>query len=201
MCCPILVLAQNVAVKTGDILFRESSTSSLSEAIDNVTQTGKETHYSHMGIAEVVGDSIYVLHAAPECGSARVPLEEFMHPKEDSIKLYRRVTAYRLKQPYQKFIPSAIEKAKTMMGKPYNYSYVMNDSSYYCSDFVYRSFQKDSIFKLNPMTFKNPKTGEFHQGWIDFYQELGIPIPEGKPGCNPNGMAANDKLVLLGVLK
>ncbi|GLB52332.1 hypothetical protein NBRC110019_13710 [Neptunitalea chrysea] len=196
----MLLMGQKITLKTGDILFRERSTNALSEAIDNVTQTKEATHYSHMGMVEVEGDSIFVLHAAPECGSARVSLEAFTHPKDDTVKVYRRVTAYRLKKAYRKYITEALEKAKLMTGKPYNYSYVMNDSSYYCSDFVYRSFEKDSIFKLNPMTFKNTKTGEFHQGWIDFYKKLGMDIPEGKPGCNPNGMAANPKLKILGVL-
>lgn len=192
--------AQDVELKTGDLLFRESAKSSLSQAIDAVTQTEKATHFSHVGMVEKVGDSIFVLHAAPEGGSCKIVLEEFIYPKEDSIHKPRKVVAYRLKSIYDKAIPAAIQKAKSMLGKPYNYSYVMNDSSYYCSGFVYRAFQKDSIFKLNPMTFKNSDTGEFNQSWIDFYKDLGMEVPEGKPGCNPNGMAASDKLEKLGIV-
>lgn len=192
--------AQEVPLQTGDLLFRESAASSLSQAIDAVTQTDKATHFSHMGLVEKVGDSIFVLHAAPEGGSCKIALQEFIYPKEDSIYKPRKVVAYRLQARYRKAIPTAIQKAKSMLGKPYNYSYVMNDSSYYCSGFVYRAFEKDSIFKLNPMTFKNPDTGEFNQSWIEFYQDLGMEVPEGKPGCNPNGMAASDKLEKLGLV-
>ncbi|SFU56226.1 Permuted papain-like amidase enzyme, YaeF/YiiX, C92 family [Pustulibacterium marinum] len=192
------VQGQDIDLKSGDILFRESAESSLSKAIDAVTQTDKATHFSHVGMVEKVGDSIFVLHAEPEGGSCKITLKEFIYPKEDSIYKPRKVVAYRLKSEYQQSIPTAIEKAKGMLGKPYNYSYVMNDDSYYCSGFVYRAFEKDSIFKLNPMTFKNPNTGEFNQSWIDFYKDLGMEVPEGKLGCNPNGMAASEKLKILG---
>lgn len=191
-------LAQDIQLQTGDIVFRESSRSTLSGAIDDVTQTDKATHFSHMGIVERKGDTIYVLHAAPENGSERISLKDFIEVTENNKKEQRRVVAYRLKPEYQSAIPAAIENAYTMLGKPYNFSYVMNDSAYYCSDFVYRSYAKDSIFVLNPMTFINPETGEFHEGWISFYKELDMEVPEGKPGCNPNGMAASDKIYVLG---
>ena len=44
------------------------------------------------------------------------------------------------------------------------------------------------------MTFKDPLTGLFHDGWIEHYKNLGIEIPEGQPGCNPNDMSKNKKL-------
>ncbi|WP_053990733.1 YiiX/YebB-like N1pC/P60 family cysteine hydrolase [Mangrovimonas sp. TPBH4] len=193
--------AQNVILQTGDVLFRESAESSLSQAIDAVTQTDKATHFSHMGLVEVVGDSIFVLHADTEGGSCKISLREFIYPPSDSLPQERTVIAYRLKPDYQKAIPDAINTAKTMLGKPYNFSYVMNDSSYYCSGFVYRAFAKDSIFKLNPMTFKDPDTGNFNPSWIAFYKELGMEVPEGQLGCNPNGMAASEKLMLLGKVR
>ena len=59
-------------------------------------------------------------------------------------------------------------------------------------------FEKDALFELNPMTFIDPATGEFDKTWIAHYRKLGIPIPEGEPGCNPNGLAASDKLEFLG---
>jgi hypothetical protein len=32
------------------------------------------------------------------------------------------------------------------------------------------------------------------------YQKLGIHIPEGELGCNPNGLASSEKLERMGVL-
>jgi len=187
---------QPLKIKTGDLLFRETVSSNLSQAIDQVTQTGKQTHFSHIGIADVERDTVFVLHASPIGGTCKITLNEFSHPEADSV----RVVVYRLKKPYRSAIPSAIKEAKSLLGKPYNFSYILSDSSQYCSEFIYRAFEADSIFKLNPMTFKDPATGEFAPTWVDYYKKLGLEIPEGKPGCNPNGMAASDKIERIGEL-
>jgi hypothetical protein len=185
-----------VALRSGDILFRGAADGSLSQAIDKVTQTGEATHFSHMGIAEVAPDGIYVLNSEPKHGVFREPLDSFLHPDGEKSE----VVAYRLKAPFRKFIPEAMKRAHRLLGQPYNYTYVLPDTGYYCSEFVYTLFARDSVFRLKPMTFKNPKTGEFDSTWVAHYQKLGMAVPEGKPGCNPNGMAASDKLERLGVV-
>jgi hypothetical protein len=111
------------------------------------------------------------------------------------------VIAYRLKEDWQKAIPAAIQKAHSMLGKPYNFSFVLSDAAHYCSEFIYLAFAADSVFKLEPMTFKDPKTGAFPAAWVEYYQKMGIEIPEGKPGCNPNGLAASEKLENRGEIK
>ncbi len=188
--------AGTVKLKTGDLLFRGVASGSLSQAIDEVTQTGEETHFSHMGLVETSGDRIFVLHAAPEGGSCRITLHEFLHPEGDPAE----VVAYRLKGSWQKTIPGAMERARAMLGKPYNNHYQLVDTAYYCADFIYRAFAVDSVFELNPMTFKDPETGNFSPGWVEYYGRLGIGIPEGSPGCNPNGMAASSRLERLGTV-
>ena len=179
------------------MLFQGATTENISAAIDKVTQTSGETHFSHVGLVEVSDTGIVVLHAYPEGGTCIVSLNEFLHPKGNSVK----VVAYRLKNEWQKAIPAAIKKAHQMLGKPYNFSYVLSDTTHYCSEFVYRTFAADSIFKLEPMTFKDPATGKFPVAWVDYYQKMGIEIPEGQPGCNPNGLAASEKLEPLGKIE
>lgn len=186
-----------IKLQTGDILFRGAADGNLSQAIDQVTQTGKATHFSHMGIVEVTSDSIYVLNSEPEHGVVRQPLDSFLHPEGEKAE----VVAYRLREPYRKFVSEAMKRAQKLLGQPYNYSYILPDTGYYCSEFVYTIFAPDSVFRLNPMTFKNPRTGKFDSTWVAHYQKLGIDIPEGEPGCNPNGMAASDKLERLGVVR
>lgn len=187
---------QTVKLRSGDLLFRGAASGNLSKAIDEVTQTERETHFSHMGLVERKDDKIFVLHASPEGGTCRVLLREFLHPEGDPVE----VVAYRLKDPWQKTIPAALERAEKMLGKSYNNHYLLVDTAYYCSDFVYRAFIADSVFELRPMTFKDPQTGEFSQAWVEHYGKLGMEIPEGLPGCNPNGMAASDKLERLGIV-
>ena len=187
---------QPVKLQPGDLLFRGAASGDLSKAIDQVTQTEHETHFSHMGLVELRGDSIFVLHASPEGGTCRVPLREFLHPQGDPVE----VVAYRLKYPWRSAIPAALKRAGEMLGKPYNDHYILVDTAYYCSDFVYRAFAADSVFRLDPMTFKDPQTGGFSPAWVEHYGKLGMEIPEGLPGCNPNGMAASDKLERLGTV-
>jgi hypothetical protein len=190
-------LSPSIKFQSGDLLFREKSSENISEAIDQVTQTAGETHFSHVGLVEATDTGMVVLHASPEGGTCIVPLNGFLHPLGDSV----RVVAYRLKDEGQKAVPAAIHKAHSMLGKPYNFSYILTDTAHYCSEFVYRAFAADSVFKLEPMTFKDPKTGIFPTAWVEYYQKLGIEIPEGKPGCNPNGLAASEKLKKLGEIK
>lgn len=186
-----------IKLQSGDLLFRGATAENISEAIDRVTQTSGETHFSHVGLVEVTDTGIVVMHAYPKDGTCIVSLSCFLHPEGDSVN----VVAYRLKGPWRKAIPAAIRKAHQMLGKPYNFSYILSDTTHYCSEFIYRAFAADSVFALEPMTFKDPKTGTFPAAWVEYYQKLGLEIPEGLPGCNPNGMAVSDKLERLGKIK
>lgn len=187
----------NIALRTGDLLFCNSTSGELSKAIDEVTQTGKSTHFDHVGIIEIQNDTVWVLHAAPKKGVCRETIRQFLIADKDTIT----ATAYRLKDKCLKTILAALIKAHSLLGQPYKYSYILKDKGYYCSEYIYEIFSTDSIFTLNPMTFKDPKTGKFLSEWVDHYQKLGLPIPEGEPGCNPNGMAGSEKINIAGKVK
>ena len=189
--------APKIQLQSGDLLFRGATSGQLSEAIDKVTQTAEATHFSHVGLVEVSDTGMVVLHSSPDGGPCVVSLNEFLHPKGDSV----RVVAYRLKKEWKKTIPAALVKAKQMLGKPYNFSYILSDTAHYCSEFVYLAFAADSVFNLEPMTFKDPATGNFPPAWVEYYQKVGLEIPEGLMGCNPNGMAASTKLERIGQIK
>lgn len=187
----------NIPLRSGDLLFCSTTSGTLSKAIDEVTQTDKETHFSHIGIVEIENDTVWVLHSAPKKGVCREPIRQFLSTDKEKIA----ATVYRLKASLQDCIPEALKKANQYLGQMYNFSYILEDEGVYCSEYIYEIFAPDSVFTLNPMTFKNPKTGQFIAGWTDHYQKLGIPVPEGKPGCNPNGMAASEKIEQIGELK
>ena len=183
--------ANTSQIKSGDIVFRGATQSELSEAINEVTQTSKATNYTHMGICDVVDGNVFVYHADLGKGVVKESLHLFINSK-DTVNY--TVDLYRIKNRDRPQIENAITMAKSLVGNPYNTTYILEDEGYYCSEYIYEIFKKDSVFRLEPMTFKNAETKTFHKGWVEHYKNLGIPIPEGKLGCNPNGMASSDTL-------
>jgi len=178
-------------IKSGDIVFRGATQSELSEAINEVTQTSKATNYTHMGICDVVDGNVFVYHADLGKGVVKESLHLFINSK-DTVNY--TVDLYRIKNIERSQIENAITMAKSLVGDPYNTTYILEDEGYYCSEYIYEIFKKDSVFRLEPMTFKNAETKTFHKGWVEHYKNLEIPIPEGKLGCNPNGMASSNTL-------
>ncbi|REC63638.1 hypothetical protein DRF65_02680 [Chryseobacterium pennae] len=184
-------------LQNGDLLFVTAKESGLSGAINNVTQKQKIASFDHIGILEKEGKKLFVLHAAPKGGSQKQSLNDFV---KDQKKDQQNIVVYRLKAEYQKSISVAIEHAHSMLGKPYNFNYILDENSYYCSDFIERAFRDDHIFKLEPMTFMDPKTGKINTFWEEFYTKKKLKVPEGEPGCNPNGLAGSEKLERVGDL-
>lgn len=194
------VIAQQVSLanlENGDLIFVGAEKENLSGAINRVTQKSEHVAFDHVGIVELTVDSVFVIHASSKKGSIREPFAHFYasNKKPETI-----LAIYRLNKELKSAIPNAILSAKSMLGKPYNWSYILNDSSYYCSDFVERAFRQDHIFVLEPMTFVNPATGQIDKFWKEFYKKQNLDVPEGKLGCNPNGLAGSSKIHYLGVL-
>ena len=185
-------------IKNGDLIFVGAQTEELSGAISRVTKISEKTNFDHVGLIEKTSDSIFVLHAAPMGGSQR---EEIHHFYASQTEKKNKIVIYRLQKEYQATIPNAITKAKTMLGKPYNWLYILNDDDLYCSDFVERAFRNDKVFKLIPMNFKNKETGIIDDFWIDFYKKKGKEVPQDEPGTNPNQLASSEKLTRFGELE
>ncbi len=82
-------------LENGDLLLVSANGSTLSGAIDRVTQTGKATHYSHIGMLEKEGKDYWVLHAGTRNGSERVPLDHFLRDEQNDNN---HVDVYRLKK-------------------------------------------------------------------------------------------------------
>lgn len=190
--------AQNISInnlKSGDLIFVGAEKANLSGAINRVTQKKDSIAFDHIGIVEKVGDAVFVLHASTKGGSKRESLQSFYQTQKTKVN---RLAVYRLKDNFQSSIQNALITANKMLGKPYNWSYILNEDAYYCSDFIERAFRKDHIFNLEPMTFVNPKTGKIDDYWSSFYKKQNLEVPEGKLGCNPNGLANSDKLIFVG---
>jgi len=194
----IISCANSPKIEAGDIVFRGAMSSDLSTAINEVTQTSKSTNYTHIGISDVEEGKVMVYHADLGKGVVKEPLELFIS-SEDTVSY--QVDLYRIKKVNSKQIEAALAVAKSLVGQSYNTTYILKDKGYYCSEYIYEVFKQDSVFMLEPMTFKDPETNMFHEGWIEHYQNLGIEIPEGQLGCNPNGMANSNAIKFIKNLK
>ncbi|RXQ93958.1 hypothetical protein EO244_10300 [Ancylomarina salipaludis] len=189
--------SETFKLQTGDLLFQDLDGSSLSDAIEEVTAEEKAMSFSHVGI--IVPDEnqdLVVLEAIGEAVQL-TSLDSFLTRSLNADRM-PKVRVARLKKRHQARMGEAVTYGKSLLGLPYDSIYLMSDSSYYCSELIYDMFKHSGdgseIFKLKPMTFKDPKTGKFHPVWLDYYKKLGVEIPEGEPGCNPNGMSESKEI-------
>ncbi len=190
-------VSKTFELQVGDLLFQDLDGSSLSEAIEDVTANEKRLSFSHIGIATTdAKGELLVLEAIGEAVKI-TSLDQFLARSLNRDRM-PKVRVARLKKKHQSRIKKAMFYGESCIGLPYDSAYLMFDSTYYCSELIYEIFKHSGdgsdIFKLNPMTFKNSKTNESHPIWIDHYKKLGIDIPEGKPGCNPNGMSESKEI-------
>lgn len=200
LCAPAAAAAAPAApvqVQPGDLLFVTAARTGLSGAINEATARADAPSFDHVGLVADGTDGPAVLHA-DEQGSREQPLPAFL---AEARARARQVIVYRLVPAQRATIPQAIATARTLLGKPYNATYLQSEDSLYCSDFVERAFRADAVFALQPMNFRNPQTGEMPAYWTAFFERHGMPVPQGAPGTNPNDMAAAPVLQRVGELR
>lgn len=190
--------AQNkVVLQDGDLIFQDMDCGPLCDAIEAVTKGYKGADFSHMGLVYHRNDTVYIIEAAGNAVRLNT-LENF------SKNTNRPMLVGRLKKKHQNLIPAAIAFSLEQLGVPYDEEYVYNNGSYYCSELLYDAFKEANngkpVFKLDPMTYKQPGTNVFFPAWVDYYKQIGKPIPEGLPGCNPGGMSTSRKIKIVGSL-
>ncbi|MDR0711480.1 MAG: hypothetical protein LBF67_03920 [Prevotellaceae bacterium] len=176
-------------VQAGDLLF-QSNSGGLSDAIGEVTKSAKGYSFSHVGMA--VPDSsgrLWVVEAAGK-DVHLTSIDSFV--RRGNVAMIGRV-----KEAYKSLIPAATAFALRQIGTPYDSSYLYGNGKYYCSELIYDAFlfanQGAPFFFLDSMTFKTA-TGELSEAWVAHYKKLNMPVPEGKPGCNPGGLSRSEKI-------
>lgn len=179
-------------LKAGDILFQDSDCGPFCDAIEKVTFGIEGAKFSHVGLVlPDKADQLAVIEAI-SAGVVITPLDTFFNRSFDENG-NSKVVVGRLKEEHKKLIPSAIEYAKTKLGAPYDDVFNILNDKYYCSELLYESFSHANgyqpIFDLQKMTYKDPDTNETFPIWEKYFKDLGVPIPEDKPGLNPGGMS------------
>lgn len=179
----------------GDLIFQDLDCGGMCDAIEEVTQGFDGKRFSHVGLVVTTGDTIQVIEAIGP-GVRTVSLEDFLkrsaHP----------VFVGRVQEADSPLVKEAVAFALQQLGKPYDDAFIYGNGKYYCSELIYDAFKyankERPFFELEPMTFKQPGKTDFYPVWIDYYQKLGVDIPEGAPGCNPGGLSRSSKIKIIG---
>ena len=183
----------------GDILFQNGDCGDFCEAIRKVTEGYQGIEFSHNGLLMEENGEWFVLEAIGK-GVSKTPLEEFLNRHLDENGK-PKVMVGRLKPEYQHLIPTAILEAQKHLDKPYDSAFDFDNDAYYCSELIHFAFKAanggSDLFHPKPMTYKDPDTGELFPIWVTYFLELGIPIPEVKPGLNPGGMSLEPVLEMM----
>ena len=173
----------------GDIFFQDLDCGPPCDAIEAVTQGYMGSNLSHCAIITEVGPNLKTTKLAEAIGETvtETTLEEFLNRSN-------KVLVGRLKKEHAELIPIALKHIKdNLLGKPYDYIFDITDDTYYCSEIIYEGLKvaddTKNLFALNPMTFNEPGTNTPFIHWVDYYEKLEQPIPEGKLGLNPGGMS------------
>ena len=179
----------------GDILFQDLDSSPLCDAIELVTSGYNSFNISHIGVIVKEDNEIKVLEAIPNSVKF-TNIDSFLTRSLDSNK-QPKVILGRLKNPYKKHIPQAINFMKDKIGDKYDNVFLLNNNKYYCSELIYEAFEESNIFELKPMTFINPNTNDTLETWKNYYKNLQTEIPEGKLGINPGIMSKSNKIDII----
>lgn len=185
-------------LREGDLLFQETNDEGLDKSIKAVTVSCGNHNFTHIGI--VAKDSLgalCVIEAKPP-KVCITPLQDFVNPSNENKPI---TVAARLKNEWQHLIPSAINYAKKLVGKDYDYEFDLQNDKYYCSELIYSIFyysnKNKPVFELNKMSFKSTITGDYDTIWQTHFKKLNLPIPEGKDGINPGAMSRSSCIYFL----
>ncbi len=187
-------------VREGDLLFQDLDCGPLCEAIEKVTEGYRGSKISHVGIITKDSCDNYVVIEALSNGVGVTPYLKFLERSND-VNGNPKVIVGRLKKRYRYLIPSAINEAYSLLGKPYDRVFDIKNEAYYCSELIYEIFLRANngkpIFELQPMTFRDPDNGETFPAWEKYYLEIEAPIPEGELGLNPGSISRSSVITIV----
>lgn len=191
--------AEAFQLQPGDILFQDLDTR-LCNAIEKVTRGYNGSNLSHVGIVFFDRDQRPVVYESGTSVICTTPLDSFLSRSFDR-EGKPKVLVGRLKPGMQSIIPEAFRISESLLGKPFDIVFSLDNDAYYCSELLYCAFlepvSRKSIFPVSPMSFKDPDTGFTMKIWEDYFSRIGVSIPEGKPGVNPGAISRSEHLDIL----
>lgn len=187
-------------LQEGDLLFQDSDCGEFCDAIEAVTEGVDGYEFSHVGLVMQDDEGELKVMEAVSAGVILTPLDTFLNRSFDE-KGQSKVVVGRLKKSFQNFIPPAIDFIHSKMKATYDFNFNIENDSFYCSELIHLAFQDanygEPIFDTPPMTFKEPGTDKTFAIWVDYFKNLGEPIPEGKIGLNPGSMSRSEYIEIV----
>ena len=198
-----------VTVQNGDLLFvglpmdyHLTDSVNMDQAIADATGSDDEIDYIHVAILEVdEQDSLWVIDATIKHGVDRHPFGVFLSDFTLKDGRYPILDVMRLQDNAS--VNKYVDNAKTYCGREYDMHFLPDNDAQYCSELVRNSYTTSTgvyIFSESPMNFKNAE-GEFPPYWVELFELLGEPIPQGVMGTNPQEMSQEQSLKRVGEMK
>ncbi len=170
----------------GDLLFQDN----LISAVTGVTPGYRDAEIDHVAI--FVGDGRGGIVVEAFGAVSNISLTRFLGRKRDDQNR-PRVLVGRPCAEIRHLVPGALAKADELIGLPYDSVFGTGEDAYYCSELVVDVFKYANggtpVFPEKPMSFKDPTTGQVPQVWVDYFRNLGRPVPEGEMGSNPGDLS------------
>lgn len=182
-------------LRTGDLVFvglpmdygvdKDSMAGAISAS------TGEDSlNIIHVAILEVGKDTTWIVDATIRHGVDRHPIDTFFNDfrlRDGSFPTFQvkrpDVTAAQAEE--------FVRKAKLCLGQPYDSTFLPDNGAMYCSELVRESYvlyDGSHIFSEYPMNFLGPD-GQMPTYWTRLFVRLGIDVPQGVRGTNPQKMA------------
>ena len=189
-------------LQNGDLIFvglpagYASDSGSMDAAISSATGEAGALNLTHVAIAEVKADGIWIIDATVSRGVDRHPLDTFLRDfslpdgscPEFIVKRVSGVDA-----------DAAVERAKSFCGRAYDVRFLPDNEDLYCSELVQNCYLDAAgrpVFESEPMNFMAPD-GTVPPYWKELFEGLGMDIPQGVPGTNPQKMSEAECLVVI----
>lgn len=199
----------DVTVLNGDLLFvglpldyHIVDTASMDEAITAATGQEDAVNYIHVAILEVdENDSLWIIDATIKHGVDRHPFSIFASDFTLNDGSHPEMVVMRLQNNDD--VNKFVENAKTYCGREYDMHFLPDNEAQYCSELVRNSYTTSTgayIFSESPMNFK-AEDGSFPPYWVELFDLLGEPIPQGVMGTNPNEMSQEQCLKRVGKMR
>ena len=182
--------ASKASLRNGDIIFHASK-SDQSKAIQ--LATGSE--YSHCGIVYIEAGKTYVVEAVQPV--KRTPFDEFVKRGEGGeyvVKRLRNAEAILTDQVLQQMK----SEGQKMMGKNYDSHFNWSDDQIYCSELVWKIYQRATgielgeLKKMKDFDFSNPIVKEILR------KRYKDEIPWEEPVISPADIFESKELVVVG---